>query len=903
VLASFDVSSFVAEGLERHSLPRLRDVLASYLDETRGELGRAINADYSSFVALSTQLEGFEGALEALRSPLAAAAAKLGGLQSAVAGAAADAAATAASRARATTTQAAAAALLDAQDGVRRAEAAVRRAAAAAHGGVAGLDATAHHLAHAAAILTVQGDAVARAAADLPPQSGSSDGAVSRLASGLAAVAGSLARGRDDVTERALAGLRLALTAPPAAHAGLAASGTLRRLAVVLSQLHAERGAEEEVVAAVTAPLLAAKLGAAALDDGVRGSFRGVDRALTALLAWVSDPASPLATLLAATAGVPGYNLLVAAVWTPLVAHFMGVPPSAFRRATTDDPSSLPTLAPGVPLAAAFFSPAQPATFHANYTALAAFAGRLRVAAASAVAVAHDGTVTPVSRALAAAPATAALAAAWRSKLVAYHSLRASELASRVEKALDARVTPAEFVLPVTGSGGGSGGGAVGGGEASGGSGAVRLRVEDFLSEGGGGGGGGGLSAGEVASAVDALVAAGGDRATAAWLLLSPPPPAPRSTFTLFSRVVPAVVSAVQSIWGAHTFLEPLLPDALQLTAALLGRIGAWVATGALAGGIKGGADLAVAAAMRTGLGALPRAWVDAAVAAVTPAATAPASATAAPAATTTSVCPPVWADANPESLLALAHDVEALVAVVVLGLVPRVRALSGGAVTAPAALGVLATTLVGLLRVAGHLRTAAAGMAARGVAAAGAAAVRGVPAADPQAGAQAAPPPTAALPGLGPRRGRGWVADGGWDDALLPRGAPGTEAVVAGVAAAGAAAFGEALEGVLANLAAMETSLQWLRASDAAGGGGGAGGDAAAAAGGSGGEAVAAASDSDKIGTQLLLDACALEGALAALVGGSEHRALAPSMARLAQYAPRLPSHPAAAAYQRAKA
>lgn len=316
--------------------------------------------------------------------------------------------------------------------------------------------------------------------------------------------------------------------------------------------------ASSALVDALVAPALRTTLSPPRLDDGLRGSLRGLPHAMEEVLAMVGGKGvhgCNIQALQDAASGLPGYDVLTACLWTPLVSLLTG-----------------PTLSPML------LTPSLPQAFHSAYSTVGQAFARLRMVGARAGLVpalcygpecegkeplvpweptgpVQEHTHTPASAsssyptaatAMLASPATATLAAAWSSKLGLYAQLRGAETGGKLNKALAARVTLGD------------------GGQAM-----LKLALEDLHAPG---------------------TAAGSDGVSMLAVLLGEPPsrlePAPHACLSLPASA--ALWAALQASWSPAVFLPPLLGHTVAQSCALLGRYGTWVLAAVACAAVRG---------------------------------------------------------------------------------------------------------------------------------------------------------------------------------------------------------------------------------------------------------------------------------------------------------------------------
>jgi hypothetical protein len=644
--ASIDVAAFVSAATEALPLESLRLAAGARLADAKGELVAAINRDYASFVSLSTSLEGTDTAILRLRAPVAEAAnslrAVLSGLEERAGAGEACRRAGDAARDMA----AAAEELLDARDALGRANDLLERAqragaAVGSRGGAQGEageeeededgegdaddggDAGASNLVRKARLLLraavlLRGCAArAEAAAASSTSSSSSASSTPLPATHVAAVArearAAVATFLGLLRETTVLSTRAVVaSAPPSTPDASVSPLHLCLLAGSAVGGEGVAAVSESVAAAYTQPLLDTFLTPTRFHDGSRGSFRGVQKAFDALAValGLGNSATPLVgggdagneapsaggglrALLAASAGVPGLDLLSSAVWAPVVARITAGGAAA---ASSSSPSPAP-----------FLSPAIPQVFHANYTVTSAFFRRLREAGADVALVAADpatdaglvlarltgsaltsssspssslpAPTVPATAAesLAAHAATKALAAAWRPKFAVYAQLRGAELSQRVEQALRAKVQPPP-PQPQPSSGAAAGGAI------------VALSLHDVT----------GL---QDAAPLLAVLREHFPEGTAGPRFLLGADVSPPSSFSFRLPATAGVWSALAALWAPTSFLPPLLPATLAQGIALLNRYGAWVGAGAALLARKHGAD-GIVSALATAAGA-----------------------------------------------------------------------------------------------------------------------------------------------------------------------------------------------------------------------------------------------------------------------------------------------------------
>lgn len=488
----------------------------------------------------------------------------------------------------------------------------------------------------------------------------------------------------------------------------------LRLLFTALSLLGRASEGEAAVVARITRPLLGALLSPLAVDDGARGSFRGLPRACDALVtlllvsggggggaaargvpsasAAVSLPgqaasaasaASPaalgavLAACLAASGGLPGFDPLVALVWAPFVSTLS---------------SSLPAWATPTALAA----------FATSYGAVSGLFQRLLSTAATLPHVLRqqpggeetDGGV-PATEALLRCAASAELRQSLSPKLEVFQALRTADLTSRLDRACaSSRPSVGSIVATLDA---GVAAGAAAEGSAGGSAGVTCLWSRELLRD--------------VPDVPGAAGHGNGGR---------------DRRFLLVLPATAAAWACLAGVWSPGAFIPSLHKQCLSLTLVLAMRYGTWSAAGAAQGAVACDAP-AVLAALQ-GQEQLPRhtdaddepqlppcsvsAWADAARKAPShPRAAAAASGSSGSSGGGLQADLSSWADGAGSAAvhLAAAHDAASLALLLRCVLAPRVLAALGlpqpSSGTAPGtAGGASAAVCAAIYAVATHL-------------------------------------------------------------------------------------------------------------------------------------------------------------------------------------------------------
>ena len=639
----------------------------------------------------------------------------------------------------------------------------------------------------------------------------------------------------------------------------------LHLLLACLSLLGRSNEGHDAITSGCTRPLLASLFTPGRVDDGVRSSYRAFSRCCDEALAAVTKDNGPIARLLRACRGLPGYDLFSVCVWQPLVSVLS---------------SSLPGYA----------NPAQPAIFHANYTALSTLYVRLRVAAAGHVVVVatqtEDGcegrslTSLPASEALQSCPATASLRSSLAPKLQVYHALRTSDVTQRMDKACSGAGAGSSRVSIDLGLGTAAATIATSAGGTAPAAAVVRLAWSELLS---------GIPQSYLTTSVNGNA--------------SPWPPSP----TLLLPPSATLWSCLTFLWSPSVLIPSLGQASLTSALACIGRYASWAVAGAAVGAGRHGMPDIIAAinapssaskqhapannSASLSLSPLPSAWLSALALPLPlsasqqqqPSATA-APAPAAPGASSSSSSPNSWplAAAGPDASawasatagdvttldahLAAAADACTLAALVEGALAPRVLtslALAPGSAAAVAVTSLLATSAQQLRCLAAYHAAVARCLLSRSCSAP-LASLRAVPATFRMTAkaAPAKPSPYAAgvwrplralLAMMTTTTMQQQTAAGNSNSNSSTAGpqlltglpAPLLRSLAHGVVADVSASLESSLTSVLDGLRHMEESLAWLKKTPGTAGGAPAPGLPSSGA----------ASDSDKIGLQLWLD------------------------------------------------